>query len=257
MNDQIGDRMKQQYEDRTRQSLPRRTYTLLRLDGKAFHTYTQGCQQPFDEELIKALDQTAIYLCSEMQGAVMSYLQSDEISILLQDFTNIHTNAWFDGNIQKMVSVSASLATAKFNELRVSFGKVATFDARVFTIPDPFEVENYFIWRQQDWTRNSVTAVAQTVYSHKELHNKNISERLEMLFQKGVNWNSFPAHQKRGRCVIKKMGTKVVPNVGVISAPLWVTDNEIPVFTQDRSYLRNQIPLISGLNWENSSIIKV
>src|ERR1035437_4873381 len=119
MKDELGDRMKEQYEDRTRYMLPRRTYTLLRLDGKSFHTYTRGLKKPFDKDLYEDMDNAIIAMLPEIQGAVSAYTQSDEISILLTDFALPTTSAWFDGNLQKMVSVTASMITAEFNKLRL------------------------------------------------------------------------------------------------------------------------------------------
>ena len=117
MKDDLGKRMKEQYEQRTRTYLPRRTYTIIRLDGKAFHTYTRGMARPFDQDFMRVMDETTKYLCENIQGCVMGYTQSDEISLLLTDFTTITTDAWFDGQVQKIVSVAASMATAKFNNI--------------------------------------------------------------------------------------------------------------------------------------------
>ena len=169
MKDDLGTRMKTQYEQRTRTWLPRRTYTIIRLDGKAFHTFTRGMERPYDERFMNAMDYTAMHLCLDIQGAVMAYVQSDEISILLTDFDKITTDAWFDGQVQKIVSVSASMATAFFNsyinyDTDDSQKKMAFFDARVFTIPDPVEVENYFVWRQKDAVRNSLAMHAQSLF---------------------------------------------------------------------------------------------
>ena len=193
--------MKEFYEARTKVLLPRRTYSIIRIDGKAFHTYTRGLKAPFDEKFISDMDETACYLCKNIQGAEFGFVQSDEISILLTDFNKIGTDAWFDGNIQKITSISASLATAKFNELRPK--KIALFDSRVFTIPSHVEVENYFIWRQQDTVLNSISSVAQSLYSSKELFKKNSGDMQEMIFQKGINWNDYPISQKRGRLISK------------------------------------------------------
>ena len=229
MRDELGDRMKKNYENRTRFLLPRRTYTLIRVDGKAFHTYTRGCERPFDAGLIEDMNETACYLCKNIQGAKIGFVQSDEISILMTDFDKLDTDAWFDGNIQKIVSVATSLATSKFNQLRYlrdikekwnnGMGittithrwlelfenfKLAEFDARTFTIPSKTEVMNYFIWRQQDTVRNSISSVAQSLYSSKELHGKNMSEQQEMIFQKGINWNDYDSTLKRGRFVFKE-----------------------------------------------------
>lgn len=230
--DSIGDRMKNQYENRTRFMLPRRTYTIIRCDGKAFHTFTRHCTKPNDPLLASALDAAAKALCEEAQGSVFAYVQSDEISLLLTDFALPTTEAWFDGNLQKIASVSASVVTGAFNRAyRAEMN--AIFDARVFTIPDPVEVENYFIWRQQDATRNSIQSLGQTHFSHGQLRGVNTSELQEMLFQeKGINWNDTPPYWKRGRCIVYDS-----ENCG------WVNDTNIPVFTQERNYLRTYLGL--------------
>lgn len=201
MKDELGKRMKGFYEDRVRYHLPRRNYALLRIDGKAFHTYTKGLQRPFDEKLVNDMNSTAEFLCKEIQGAEFAYVQSDEISILVTDFKTIDTDAWFDYNIQKMVSVSASLATAKFNELRP--GKLAFFDSRVFSIPSRTEVANYFIWRQKDCVRNSVQSYAQSIYSHKQLMGLNTKEIITKLESDGHRWNELPEGLKNGRLIRK------------------------------------------------------
>ncbi len=183
--------MKDFYEDRTRFKLARRTNTIIRIDGKAFHTYTKGLERPFDLGFMEDMNKTTEYLCQNIQGAKFGYVQSDEISILITDYDDISTHAWFDGNLQKMASIAASLATAEFNRLRLirkmnttvaTAGSIleqfkhAMFDARVFQIPYQEEVLNYFIWRQQDATRNSISSVAQSLYSTKELHGKKTNE---------------------------------------------------------------------------------
>lgn len=197
----LGDRMKSYYEDRFKQFLPRRSYTLMRIDGKAFHTYTKGLERPFDAKLMDDMDATAAFLCEEIQGAQFAYVQSDEISILITDFAKFSTQAWYDGNIQKMTSVSASLATAKFNELRP--GKLAFFDSRVWMLPSRSEVLNYFLWRHQDAVRNSVSSLAQSLYSHRELNKKNTDEQKKMCVEKGTNWETeISDGAKYGRLII-------------------------------------------------------
>lgn len=215
MKDKLGDRMKEFYESRTKVLLPRRTHTIIRIDGKAFHTYTRGLERPFDKGFVDDMDKTAMYLCDSIQGAKMAYVQSDEISILLTDFDRVGTDAWYNGNVQKIISVSASLATAWFNRARYLRKSndtckdlfdmpIAAFDSRVFTIPFTGEVDNYFMWRQQDCIRNSIQSVAQSLYSHKELENKNSNDLQEMCFQKGTNWNNLDPSLKRGRIITKE-----------------------------------------------------
>ena len=252
MKDDLGDRIKNFYENRTRFMLPRRTFSIIRLDGTHFHSYTRGLKEPFDDQLMSDMDETAKFLCENIQGAKFAFVQSDEISILLTDFDKLTTDAWFDGNIQKMCSVSASMATGEFNRLRP--GKLAFFDSRVFTIPYQTEVENYFIWRQQDATRNSITSVAQSLYSHKELDGKNGDQKQEMIFQRGINWNDYAPKYKRGRGVIKEtysIDTSSLDNKNFDASYLdkfvqrsrWsVVD--VPVFTQDREFFKKIFPVM-------------
>lgn len=235
--DKLGTRMKEYYENRTRICLPRRTYTVIRIDGKAFHSYTRGLKRPFDDQLMTDMDETAKFLCKEIQGSKLAYVQSDEISIILTDFEEIGTDAWFDGNIQKMASVSASLATAKFNELRP--GKLAFFDSRVFTIPYITEVENYLLWRQQDASRNSISAVAQSLYSQKQLMGKTGDQMQELIFQKGINWNDYQPRYKRGRMIVKETYEK-----NGAQRSRW-TVIDIPIFTQDKEFLKKFFPIVA------------
>jgi len=194
VKDSIGNRMKENYENAYRIKLTRRTPVILRLDGKAFHTLTRGCDKPFDHELQTAMVRTAMFLMEEIQGAKCAYIQSDEISILLTDFDRLNTSAWFDNNLQKIVSISASFASVKFTEL---FGKVGIFDSRAFNVPKE-EVCNYFVWRQQDWFRNSLQMLSQSHFSHKQLQNKNTPDMHEMLHEKGVNWAELEPRWKNG-----------------------------------------------------------
>ena len=113
--DNLGNRMKG-YKNISRNHLMRRTPVVIRLDGKAFHTFTRGMKKPFDNILMESMQETAKYLCENIQGCKIAYTQSDEISLLLVDYENLDTDAWFDNNIQKMVSISASMATLAFNK---------------------------------------------------------------------------------------------------------------------------------------------
>ncbi len=245
--DSLGDRMKEQYENRTRYCLPRRTYTIIRLDGKAFHTYTKNMDRPYDARITTWMDHTALELCKNIQGAKIAYTQSDEISILLTDFEGQQTEAWFDGNIQKITSIAASIATAAFNSIRMEEFNVADrnivpanyalFDARVFTIPDSVEVANYFIWRQQDAVRNSIQMLAQSLYSHKDLQNKNGIVLQELCFQKGKNWNDVSVRNKRGGFVCKDWPHGEAPRNP------W-THIECPHFTVDE--LKKYVPRINN-----------
>lgn len=246
--DSLGDRIKS-YEDAYRISLPSRLPIVLRIDGKAFHTYTKGCKRPVDESLVDCMNETAKYLCRNIQGCQIAYVQSDEISVLLNNYQSLSTQPWFENNIQKMVSISSGMASAVFTSQsgRIWGGvnKLAFFDSRAFVLPKE-DVCNYFLWRQQDATRNSVQMLARTLYSHKQLENKANAELQELCFQKGINWNDCPTPQKRGRCIIKtktmKQGTN--PKTGEVftaERSEWTVDNDIPIFSQDRNYINQYV----------------
>ncbi|WP_214413987.1 tRNA(His) guanylyltransferase Thg1 family protein [Sphaerisporangium fuscum] len=202
----LGDRMKG-YEAVTRAVLPRRTYCLIRVDGRSFHSFLRHAGRPYDHTVMEAMDEVGRALCSEVSGGVFSFTQSDECSVLLADLGSGQTEPWFGGVVQKMASVAASTATVAFNR---AYGahrsdSYATFDARVFTIPDPVEVANYFLWRQRDCVRNSITMAAQARFSHHELHGRSTGDMQEMLWSEhGVNWNDYPAGAKRGRVCTRK-----------------------------------------------------
>jgi tRNA(His) 5'-end guanylyltransferase len=200
------------------------------------------------------MNDTAIALCKEVQGCRLAYVQSDEISLLLTNYDTVDTQSWFDNNLQKMVSISAAVASVTFthnsykiwgvdysNEDPFYLTKEAYFDSRIFVLPKE-DVTNYFLWRQQDATRNSVQMLARSLYSHKELDSKNNSELQEMCFQKGINWNDCPTSQKRGRCIVKKttQHTALKPKTKEYiksERSAWVVDDEIPIFSVDRNYI--------------------
>lgn len=246
--DSLGDRMKSNYEIRSKTTLLRRTPVIIRLDGKAFHTFTRGLQKPYDTILMKTMQETMMYLCENIQGCKIGYTQSDEITLLLTDYDTLSTDAWFDYEVQKLCSVSASMATLAFNRFFEVFSLTerlkdsadedgyklgntykdklmkAMFDARCFNIPKE-EVCNCFIWRQQDATRNAIQLLGQNYFYSKELHKKSCNDIQDMLMtQKGLNFNDERTDFKRGSCCYK-VDTK------------WTVDKEIPIFTQDRNFI--------------------
>lgn len=271
--DDLGNRMKTFYEEIPKTKLMRRTPVAIRIDGKAFHTFARGFKRPFDDVLIKTMQETAKYLCENIQGCQLAYTQSDEISLLLIDYQRFETSAWFDYEIQKMVSISASMATLEFNrqfldnvnEWQSNCGlkeetdsdiieqlyklqdtyieaeyKGATFDSRVFNIPRE-EVTNYFYWRQLDASRNSVQMVGQANFSHRELQHKSCNDIQDMLMiQKGINWNDFPTYQKRGSCVVKENYLDATPEStdSELIRSRWIIDKNIPIFRgEGREYI--------------------
>jgi tRNA(His) 5'-end guanylyltransferase len=246
--DSLGDRMKL-CERAHDIALPARMPVILRVDGKAFHTWTRSMDKPFDLTLVDWMNETAIDLCGHVQGAQFAYVQSDEISILLHNYKRFASQAWLENRIQKVCSVSASIAAAKMTLLS---GRLAHFDARAFVLSEA-EVTNYFLWRQNDATRHSIQMLARSLYSHKQCENKDCNVLQELCFQKGHNWNDLPTHLRRGRCVVRDEQGR------------WVVDREIPIWKEaGRQYVerfletepeeaqpgRQVTEITGGLTWE-------
>lgn len=226
----MGDRFKD-YERVSDHYLTRRQPVIIRTDGRAFHSLTKGFQRPYDEEFAASMQMTTEALCREIQGAQIAYVQSDEISVLLTDYEDIVTEAWFDNRLNKMISISASIASLAFTEAIRAYKYepiTGIFDSRAFNIPEN-DVCNYFVWRQKDAERNSLQALAQANFSHKSLQNLNRSALQEKLFtEKGINYNDIDPYQKRGAVVIKRDGAwKIEP---------------APIFSQNREVIEELIP---------------
>lgn len=279
VHEDLGLRMKEFYESVPKTRLMRRTPVMLRLDGKSFHTFTRGFQKPFDEVLVKSMQETMKYLCENIQGCVFGYTQSDEITLVLVDYKKLNSSAWFDYEVQKMCSIAASMATMAFNKFfeqsiinfaamhdiiepsgheywdsnenhnffnnyAKAFAKGAMFDARAFNVPRE-EVTNFVYWRQLDATRNSIQMVGQANFSHKELQNKSCNMIQDMLFtQRDINWNDLPTHLKRGSCC-RRMSVRN-PEIDKGDALgyrfQWVIDTEIPIFKDEgRNYIEKLI----------------
>lgn len=207
MNDNLGNRIKR-YEQAYKYNLTPRSCLFIRVDGKAFHSFTKNLERPFDQDFITAMvyaaSQTMQY---QMQGCVAAYVQSDECTFMLTDFEAYETQGWFDYELNKVVSISAAAYTAYFNENLAAIGKkgngTAIFDSRAFIVPKD-DAPNAFIWRQRDWQRNSLQMLARTHFSHKELYKKQIQDIHDMLYEKGVNWANLSAQHKNGTYLFGK-----------------------------------------------------
>ena len=273
VHDDLGTRMKE-YEKRNQYYLQKRTPVAIRVDGRSFHTFTKGFKRPFDDILMKSMQETAKYMCENIQGAKFAYVQSDEITIILVDYDTLETDCWFNYRTDKLCSISASMATMAFNRVfvknvdewgRLTFpnwdeggtneevdvdllklndayqraiGKGAMFDARCFNIPKE-EVTNLIYWRQLDATRNSIQMVGQANFSHKELQNKSCNDIQDMLHeQKGINWNDYPTVCKRGTAIIyvNYQNPQSLTNGDIIKG--WKIDTEMPILKgENRVYV--------------------
>lgn len=264
VNEDIGRRMKEYYEQIPKIKLVRRMPVIIRIDGRSFHSFTKNFVRPFDDVLIKSMQETMKHLCENIQGCVLGYQQSDEISLVLVDYKSLNSSAFFDYEVQKICSITASMATMAFNKYykqniqvynlpssidfmpkekqeilinqhRTYFSKIdsAMFDSRCFNVPKE-EVTNYFYWRQLDAIRNSIQMVGQANFTHKEIQNKSCRNIEDMLLkQKGINWNDLPIYQQRGCCCIKEE----YQNENVIRTH-WTVDKGIPIFKDEgREYI--------------------
>ena len=273
VHDELGLRIKNNYEKISQTKLMRRCPVIVRIDGKAFHSWTRGFKRPFDEILVKSMQDTMKYLCENVMGCVLGYTQSDEITLVLIDYQKHTSQAFFDYEVQKMCSIIASMATMAFNKafshevaaqskklyteyldekdssyieaLEKAMHKGAMFDCRCFNIPKE-EVTNAIYWRQLDAIRNSIQMVGQANFSHNELQNKSCNDIQDMLMlQKGINWNDIPTHLKRGSCCIKETyypdplpGFEDCEVDALSARTRWIVDKEIPIFKgEGREYI--------------------
>ena len=246
-NSNLGNRMKE-YESRNQYYLQKRTPVAIRIDGKAFHSFTKGLKRPFDNVFQNSMIQTMETLCEEVQNCIFGYTQSDEITLILKDWAQLNTAAWFEYRTDKLCSVSASLATYYFNKffhfnatqiinasthsdeysiaLSRCLDKIAIFDARCFNIPKE-EVTNLVYWRQLDAMRNSVLSCGQAEFSHKQIMNKSCNEIKEMLKDAGKPWENLAVYKQRGTACRREEGT-------------WVTDYSMPILLKEgREYIES------------------
>lgn len=260
--DSLGLRTKEYYESIPKTKLMRRTPVAIRIDARSFHTFTRGFKRPFDNILRRAMEETMLYLCKNVQGCVLGYHQSNEITLILIDYKTLELDAWSDFEVQKLCSIAASMATMKFNQVFTELVNIlekdisqeyktdwvkemetyfkaykksaemgALFDARCFNIPRE-EVTNLVYWRQLDAMRNSVQMVGQANFSHKQLDKKNQEAIKKMLKdEKGIDWErDFATCYKRGTCCIRDYNGQ------------WYVDTEIPIFKgEDRTYIEQLI----------------
>lgn len=256
--DSLGDRMKR-YEAVSKTSLVQRMPVILRLDGCHFHTFTKGFVKPFDDVMIKSMQDTMKYLCENIQGCVFGYTQSDEITLVLVDYKNLNSSQWFDNEVQKMCSVAASMTSMYFNKCfaynAINAGneeglfkkhwdaftkRGAYFDCRAFNVPKE-DVCNCILWRQQDATRNSIQSLAQANFSHKALQGLNCNQLQDkLMIEKEINWNDLDTVKKRGSACIK-----VLADCKNTEKPkfIWHIDTEMPILTQDRNYVEQFVIL--------------
>lgn len=261
--DSLGDRQKAYEAVNDRILVPKMPF-IIRVDGKAFHTYTRGFVKPFDNIMGKTMIEVTNKLCEEIPGAVLGYTQSDEITIVCKYTDRIKSQAWFNGRVRKIETIAASKATKWFNKifsekvhdyiekfegteeykntLRIFYNKkigLAEFDARVFNIPE-WDCINNIIWRQQDAIHNSIEAVGHANFSTKELHKVNCDGIKEMLLkQKNIDWESdFTPYQKYGAFCYKMQETKTI-NGKTVERTLWYCNPyEEYIITEDRNRFR-------------------
>lgn len=242
--DSLGDRMKE-YERRNQYYLQKRTPVIIRLDMRAGHTFTKGLQKPFDSIFMNSMIVTMENLCEEVQNCIFGYTQSDEITLVLVDYYNLNTAAWFEYRTDKLCSISGSLATYYFTKnfaenakriisvnsnsdyvltLEKCLNRLSIFDARCFNLPKE-EVTNCLYWRQLDAVRNSIQALGQSMFSHRQLMNKSCKDIKEMCEEHGCAWENLPIYKQRGTCCRREEGE-------------WITNYTMPLLVKEnREYL--------------------
>lgn len=244
------------YENVSKNYLNKKEPVIIRIDMKAGHSFTKGLTKPFDSIFSITMQDTLITLCNNIQGCKFGYTQSDEISLLLTDFDNEDTAGWFDYNINKLISVSASMATLYFNKNfqdnveeylfyaskeynirdliekeKILNSKINTalFDSRAFNLPID-EVTNYFIWRQNDGMRNSIQSFARSFYSTKQMQNLSCKELIEkIIIEKDIDWNNLAESLKYGASCKRKSNLS-----GRMKFKIY---NDTPIFSKNREYI--------------------
>lgn len=210
INDDIGERFKA-VENDWRATLPSNVFTVIRVDGRAFHTWTRGSDKPFDPRISQAMDDAAVALCQDIPGALCAYVQSDEASIVASDLGTANAQHWFGGVTQKIASVSASVATCAFNQSHPeAFARPAMFDARVFPLSTVGDVADYLWWRQSDARRNAVSMMAHHHLGKKAIMHVGTADRIEMLTAAGVTMNDCELGDQNGRLVAPESRTEPV-----------------------------------------------
>lgn len=244
-HDALGDRMKG-YERASRSVIATDGYVVLRLDGKAFHTYTRNLEKPYDVQFIADMNATAAYLCENISGVKFGYVQSDEISLVIPAVPKADgraTQLWFGGQVQKMVSVSAGMASAKLYSLRLSQeGTIPVFDSRVFTLPNVEEVVEYLRFRVTDARKNAITMAAQVFASHKQLMGLSTRERIGVMEANGMSVADLPGGFRNGRLLVKEFRNEKVTfvhrktqEVNIVDAVRsdWVVRDAPPMVSAD------------------------
>jgi tRNA(His) guanylyltransferase len=201
-NDGLGDRCKQYELAEAGRRAMRGIPLMARLDGRAFHTFTRGLQRPYEQRLSTVMIETARYLVQDLT-AIVAYTQSDEITLAWYEASTSASDYLFDGRFQKLASVLAGAASARFVKLVAQHlpeksDETPHFDCRVWQVPTLGDAADVFVWREDDATKNSITMAALAHYSESEIEGVSGNAKQEMLWQKGVNWNDFPAFFKRG-----------------------------------------------------------
>lgn len=257
-SDSLGNRMKEYEAVTTGLRLVPKETIIIRLDGKAFHTFTRGMDRPFDDILSSSMIEAMLNLCKEIPTCVFGYTQSDEITLVLKLPDRVKSQSYMNGKLHKQISLSASKLTNKFMEAyitevesRYNYGILkgekldiykskyfkAEFDSRVFNIPE-WDAINNIIWRQQDATRNSIESLGQANFSHKQLYKKNCNDIMDMLVtQKGINWNNMPTKYKRGIACYREY-------TGLNNRKTWIVDTEMPIITQNREWFSRVTGLV-------------
>lgn len=257
------------YENVSKNKLMRRCPVAIRLDGCNFKSFTKGFDKPFYDVFMKSMQETMKYLCENVQGCVMGYAQSDEITLILVDYEHLNSEAWFDDEVEKICSVTAGMASMAFNRIfyenisefiskngylyvrimkneklinayKRALKQGAYFDARCFNIPKE-EVANLIYWRQCCGHRNAIQAAGCAYFSNKELLNKSGDEIIKMLKEKDIDWSAYSNDAVWGSCCVRNYRPNIMPDNKRVHymrdigkrEKTWIIDHHIPVFIGD------------------------
>ena len=247
------------------------SYVIVMLDGRSFsHMIKNKFLKPFDDNFIRMMNETAEYVCKNVQGCKFAFVQSDEISLVLTDFDTPTTDAFFSNRLCKLQSIIASLATAKFNQLMTSYhfdkmwdegyapdlsvdnicNKIEElplyqFDCKCWNVPTYNDVFAWLLYRQNDCIKNSKQQTAQTCLPHKELLGKNTDEQIALLKEtKGIDWTLFPNDRKYGRFIWKEEVQLVSDDGYQYTRHMWKTHAAYPLNDEHNRQIFNNMAII-------------
>lgn len=238
---------------------------IVHIDGKNFSKMIKNkFEKPFDKEFIDMMNNTAKFICQNVQGVKLAYTQSDEITLIITK-SSTDSEIFFGGRLCKLQSVIAALATSEFNRhfiRRQVFDKddwsnvqvrdldqelldmkMTQFDCKAWNVDTLYDAILWLLFRNIDCVRNSKQQAAQTYLSHKALEKLDTDKQIaKLLEEKNIDWNQYPDNMKYGRFIKKAVATVNGANGQPVKRRAWnVYDGKDLTILENRTELLDYI----------------